>query len=169
MERLCSIIIEVEAQKSWSLVRASNTIKWWLIMSKVIIKSFRFAFKPSKTQSIKLNNTLRLCADLYNASLQERRDAYQLNHISINYQAQQNQLPDIKQTNSEYKNIHSQVLQNVLKRVDLAFQGFFNRVKKVSRLVFQDSEVLAVIIVSRFRKAGFRSQGINSHSRKSEA
>jgi len=130
MERLCSIIIEVEAQKSWSLVRASNTIKWWLIMSKVIIKSFRFAFKPSKTQSIKLNNTLRLCADLYNASLQERRDAYQLNHISINYQAQQNQLPDIKQTNPEYKNIHSQVLQNVLKRVDLAFQGFFNRVKK---------------------------------------
>ncbi len=32
--------------------------------------------------------------------------------------------------NPEYKDIHSQVLQNVLKRVDLAFQGFFSRARK---------------------------------------
>lgn len=99
-------------------------------MSKIIVKAFKFSFKPSKTQSIKLNDTLCLCKDLYNAALQERKEAYQLNRVSINYQTQQNQLPDIKQTNPEYKEIHSQILQNVLKRVDLAFQGFFSRVKK---------------------------------------
>lgn len=99
-------------------------------MFKIIVKAFKFSFQPSKTQSIKLNDTLRLCKDLYNAALQERRDAYALNRVSINCQAQQKQLPEIKQTNPEYKEIHSQVLQNVLKRVDLAFQGFFNRVKK---------------------------------------
>jgi putative transposase len=55
--------------------------------------------------------------------------AYQINRISINYQAQQNQLPEIKLTNPEYKNIHSQVLQNVLKRCEHAFDGFFRRIK----------------------------------------
>ncbi|MBK9705526.1 MAG: hypothetical protein IPO77_00535 [Acidobacteria bacterium] len=29
--------------------------------------------------------TLDTCLELYNASLQERRDAYQINHVSLNY------------------------------------------------------------------------------------
>ena len=91
MERICSII-EAEAQRILPILYASNTIKWWLIMSKTIVKAFRFSFKPSKTQSVKLNDTLYLCQQLYNASLQERIDAYKINRISINYQAQQNQL-----------------------------------------------------------------------------
>ncbi len=124
-------IITDEAQKSLRLSYASNRyIKLWLIMAETIIKAFRFSFKPSKVQTQKLNDTLYLCQQLYNASLQERIEAYKINRISINYQAQQNQLPEIKQTNPEYKDIHSQVLQNVLKRVDLAFQAFFSRVKK---------------------------------------
>lgn len=131
MEGICSII-EVEAQRILRIQCASeHRIKKWLIaMSDKIIKAYRFSFKPSKIQSQKLNDTLYLCQQLYNAALSERREAYKLNRISINYQAQQNQLPDIKTTNPEYKEIHSQILQNVLKRVDLAFQGFFSRVKK---------------------------------------
>lgn len=96
-----------------------------------IIKSYKFRIsKPSKAVQDKLETTVYLCQQLYNASLQERRDAYKINRISINYQHQQNQLPEIKVTNPEYKDIHSQVLQNVLKRVDLAFQAFFQRAKK---------------------------------------
>ncbi len=124
------VIITDEAQKSGKLRCASYTINLWLIMAKAIIKSFRFLFKPNKTQSQKLNDTLYFCQQLYNSALQERIGAYQINQISINYQAQQNQLPDIKVINPEYKEIHSQILQNVLKRVDLAFQGFFSRIKK---------------------------------------
>uniref|UniRef100_UPI0013B3EACF RNA-guided endonuclease InsQ/TnpB family protein n=1 Tax=Thermus caldifontis TaxID=1930763 RepID=UPI0013B3EACF len=37
--------------------------------------------------------------------------------------------PQIRAELPEYKGIHSQVLQNVLERVDKAFQGFFRRVK----------------------------------------
>jgi putative transposase len=66
---------------------------------------------------------------LYNAALQERRDAYRLNRISISYYDQANQLKEIKETNSEYKDVHSQVSQDVLKRVDKAFQAFFRRIK----------------------------------------
>jgi putative transposase len=40
------------------------------------------------------------------------------------------QLPEIKEIRPEYKEIHSQVLQDTLKRVDKAFKGFFSRLKK---------------------------------------
>ncbi len=126
-------IITDEAQKSWKLLYASNRIikLWLIIMAKAIIqKAFKFRIsKPSKIVQERLEQTLYLCRSLYNASLQERRDAYQINRISINYQAQQNQLPEIKVTNPEYKNIHSQALQNVLKRCERAFDGFFRRIK----------------------------------------
>lgn len=95
-----------------------------------MIKAYKFRIcKPSRNVQQRLERTLDLCRSLYNASLQERRDAYQINRISINYHYQQNQLPEIKQTNPEYKNIHSQVLQNVLKRCEHAFDGFFRRIK----------------------------------------
>lgn len=105
-------------------------------MSETIIKAFRFSFKPNKTQSQKLDNTLRLCKDLYNAALAERRDAYKLNRISLNYYDQANQLREIKETNPEYKDIHSQVLQDVLKRLDRAFKSFFERVKRKEKAGF---------------------------------
>jgi putative transposase len=128
-------------------------------MSVTVIKAFRFSFKPNKTQSIKLNDTLRLCKDLYNGALQERRDAYTLNRVSINYQAQQNQLPAIKQTNPEYKNIHSQILQNVLNRVDLAFQGFFSRIKKGVKAGFPRFRSLNRYDSFTFPQSGFSLTG----------
>ncbi len=125
-------IIEIEAQRSLRLLYASNHIINCVIkMAKAIIqKAFKFRIcEPSKIVQERFEQTLYLCRRLYNASVQERRDAYTINRISISYQAQQNQLPDIKVTNPEYKNIHSQVLQNVLKRCERAFDGFFRRIK----------------------------------------
>ncbi|MGI8639898.1 MAG: RNA-guided endonuclease InsQ/TnpB family protein [Pyrinomonadaceae bacterium] len=95
-----------------------------------ITKSFKFRIFPSKTQSQKLEQTLFLCRDLYNAALAERKQAYQLNRISLNYYDQANQLSEIKSTNPEYKDVHSQVCQDVLKRLDKSFQSFFRRVKQ---------------------------------------
>ena len=153
-------IITDEAQKSLRLSCASNHItKLIVIMTKAIIKSFRFSFKPNKTQSQKLNDTLYLCQQLYNASLQERIEAYKINRISINYQHQQNQLPAIKETNPEYKNIHSQVLQNVLKRVDLAFQAFFQRIKRREKAGFPRFRSVNRYDSFTFTQSGFSLTG----------
>ena len=62
--------------------------------------------------------------------LQERRDAWQKCGVSITVAGQSAQLPDIKEVRPEYRDIHSQVLQDVLTRLDRAFQAFFRRVKK---------------------------------------
>ena len=48
---------------------------------------------------------------------------------SISYYDQANQLPEIKQDREEYQDIHSQVLQDVLRKVDKAFKAFFARCK----------------------------------------
>ena len=73
---------------------------------------------------------MNLCRELYNAALQERRDAYRMAHVSIGYNQQAAQLPEIKEIRPEYADIHSQVLQDVLRRVDKAFKAFFRRVKE---------------------------------------
>lgn len=62
--------------------------------------------------------------------MQERRDAWKLNRVSISCFDQINQLPVIRQTNIEYKNILSRVLEDVLRRIDKTFKSFFNRINK---------------------------------------
>lgn len=99
--------------------------------NQIVTKSYKFRIsKPSKAVQERLETTLYLCRDLYNCALQERRDAYRLNNISLNYYDQANQLKEIKDTNPEYKDVHSQVCQDVLKRLEKSFQGFFRRIKQ---------------------------------------
>lgn len=91
--------------------------------------AFKYRIYPSKTQATRLEQTLALCCELYNAALQERRDAWRICRTSINYHAQAIQLPEIKAIRHELGMVHSQVLQETLKRLDKAFDAFFRRVK----------------------------------------
>lgn len=77
-----------------------------------------------------LQETLDRARELYNAALQERKDAYRLVGKSITYDDQSNQLPEIKDIREEYRDIHSQILQDVLRKVDRAFKAFFARAKR---------------------------------------
>ncbi|HEY7350623.1 MAG TPA: transposase [Ktedonobacterales bacterium] len=92
-------------------------------------KAFKYRLSPTRAQERILLWTLTRCRELYNAALQERRDAYRMGGVSIRGFHQINQLPEIKQERPEYADIHSQILQDVLRRVDKAMQGFFRRVK----------------------------------------
>jgi transposase len=86
-----------------------------------------------------INITLirKTCRHLYNDSLGERKRQAELNELErtfgvcpwgkpqwIEYKDQQNALPLTK--TSYQKEVFSQVLQNVLKRVDRSFKNFFN-------------------------------------------
>jgi len=96
----------------------------------MIRKTYKYRIYPTKAQVTRMNGTLALCCELYNAGLQERRDAYRLERKSITCYQQITQLPDIKQLRPELNDIHSQVLQDVLRRLDKGFQSFFRRVKE---------------------------------------
>src|SRR5438067_4495534 len=92
-------------------------------------KAFKYKLRVSPAVEQKLTVTLDVCRELYNAAIQERRDAYQVAGVSLNYYDQANQLPDIKAARSDVATVHSQVLQDTLKRVQKAFDGFFRRIK----------------------------------------
>jgi putative transposase len=98
-----------------------------------MLKAFKYRIYPSRAQVTKLERTLGLCCELYNAALQERRDAYRICGKSIRCYDQINQLPDIKEIRTDFNTIHSQVLQEVLLRLDKAFDAFFRRVEAGER------------------------------------
>ncbi len=66
---------------------------------------------------------------LYNCALEQRKIAYRQFGISVRRLDQQAELLEIKKYFSEYKGIHSQILQEVILRIDKSFQNFFRRVK----------------------------------------
>lgn len=92
-------------------------------------RAYIYRFYPSKTQEDRLNKTLELCRRLYNAASEERIWAHR-SGVSLGYTAQANELPTLKQAHPEYAEIHSQVLQDVLRRLDKSFKAFFERVKQ---------------------------------------
>lgn len=95
------------------------------------MKAYKYKIrKPSKRVIEKFEATLDVCREFYNAALQERRDAWRINRKSVNYQAQSVQLPEIKSIRPELGLVYSQVIQDVLRRIDKTFAAFFARVKK---------------------------------------
>lgn len=91
-------------------------------------KTFKYRLYPTKAQEAMLSEQLREACRLYNAALQERRDAYRTHKISLNYYTQANQLKDIRDAGDlALPNYHC--AQDVLKRVDKAYQAFFRRIK----------------------------------------
>ena len=92
-------------------------------------KSYKYKLRPTPEQERQLDRTLMLCRHVYNAAVGERREAWRLCGVSVNYYQQKAELPGIKEAMPEYAEVNSQVLQDVVLRVDRAFQAFFRRVK----------------------------------------
>src|SRR5215471_17559695 len=93
-------------------------------------KTYKYKLQPTAEQEGTMAFVLRRCRELYNAALEERRDAWRMCAVSITAAGQSAQLPAIKEVRPEYQDIHSQVLQDVLTRLDRAFQAFFRRMKQ---------------------------------------
>jgi putative transposase len=96
---------------------------------QTVRKTYKYKLKPTTGQERMLDRTLMLCRHVYNAAVGERREAWQKCGVSVGYYQQKAELPPIKAEMPEYSEVHSQVLQDVVQRVDRAFQAFFRRVK----------------------------------------
>jgi putative transposase len=92
-------------------------------------KTCRYRLLPTKAQETAMTGILSECRWLYNALLEERRSAWEERGESVGLYAQHALLPALKQARPSLIAAHSQVLQNVAVRLDLAFQAFFRRVK----------------------------------------
>lgn len=94
-----------------------------------MMKSYKFKLEPTKSQIEQIETTLNLCRWLYNTALEQRKFAYRYRNISVSYNMQQNELPQLKKEFPEFKQVQSQVLQDVLRRLEKAFKAFFRRMK----------------------------------------
>lgn len=98
--------------------------------SSTIRKTFRYRLYPTRSQIATLDSQLLICCELYNAALQERRDAWNMARVPIRFSQQSAQLPAIKIERPDVASVYGQVLQDVLHRVDKAFGAFFGRVRR---------------------------------------
>ena len=92
-------------------------------------KSDRDKLRPTPDQARMLERTMMLCRHGYNAALGERREAWRLRGISVHHYQQKAELPGIKEAMPDYAEVHSQVVQDVVLRVERAYQASFRRGK----------------------------------------
>jgi putative transposase len=92
-------------------------------------KSFKYRLYITNGQRRILERQLEECRWTYNEVLAERKRAYEERGETLRLYDTQAMLPVWKLGRPDLKLVHSQVLQNICVRVDLAFQAFFRRVK----------------------------------------
>jgi putative transposase len=127
------------------------------------MRAFKYKLRTNKKFVESAEKTLDICRELYNASIQERRDAYRLNGISLNYYSQTVQLPQIKQIRPELADVHSQVLQDVLRRSDKAFENFFRRCKNGEKPGYPRFKGKDRYDSFTYPQSGFRLEGDKLH------
>jgi putative transposase len=93
------------------------------------IRNYKFIIYPNKEQERKLTNWLETCRIIYNSAIADRRNYYDRNGKGLTRTQQQVTLKADKAKHPQVKGIHSQVAQEVLFRVERAFNNFFRRVK----------------------------------------
>src|SRR6516225_3205009 len=92
-------------------------------------KSYQYRLTPPPAQEQPLEVVLLRCRTLYNCALEQRKTWWGRGQgKSASYYQQATELPDLKAACPEYAEVHSQVLQDVLRRVDTTYQAFFRRV-----------------------------------------
>ena len=92
-------------------------------------KTFKYRIYPTKKQDRIMSQWFEECRWLFNHFLAERKNAWEQEQKSLSLYEQHASLPALKEQRPSLASVHSQVLQNVAVRIDLAFKAFFRRVK----------------------------------------
>ena len=91
--------------------------------------TLKYRLYPTPAQETTLRQMLSTARDVYNSLVGWRKHDYEVQGTSPTYGTQQNALPLWKQAHPELCLLYSQTLQDVCKRVDLAFAAFFRRIQ----------------------------------------
>jgi transposase len=92
-------------------------------------RTFKYRLYPTKAQAEALQAQLAEACRLYNAALQERIEAYRTHRKSVSYVEQAAQLTEIRAL-GDFGLPNCHCAQDVLRRLDKAFQAFFWRVQR---------------------------------------
>ena len=94
-----------------------------------VVRSYRYRVYPRAAEQAAAWDVLRLHRELYNAALQERRDAYRKCGVSVSYNDQSAQLKEIRSLREDVGGLNFSSLQQTLRRLNKSFAAFFRRMK----------------------------------------
>jgi len=136
--------------------------------------SYQYRIKPTKKQAEKINTTLEMLRCQYNYLLAQRFDWYEQNRCPIDrctlicylpelkekpsYYSQKASLTQLKINRPWYKEVHSQVLQEVPKKVEIAFDRWLKgdtNGKKSGRPRFKGQGSYKTFTYPQFKKEHF--------------
>jgi putative transposase len=93
-------------------------------------RAYKFRVYPTRPQEGRAVRLLRDHCDLYNAALQERRDAWRMGRVSVSYGDQSAQLREIRNADPDGQGRHSfTAQQQTLRRLEATYRAFFKRVR----------------------------------------
>ena len=93
-------------------------------------RAYKLRAYPTRPQEGRAVRLLADHCDLYNAALQERRDAWRMRNLSVAYGDQSAQLKEIRAADPDGQGRHSfTAQQQTLRRLNVAFAGYFRRVR----------------------------------------
>ena len=84
---------------------------------------------PRRAGHRRLETVLEMQRILYNAALQERRDAYRMAGVSVSLFDQGKQFTQIRADDPAWAALHNQIGRGTLRRLDRAFAAFFRRLR----------------------------------------
>jgi putative transposase len=93
-------------------------------------RAYKMRAYPTAGQVAKANRMLRVHCDIYNACLNERIAAYKMSRVSVPYGMQSAQLKAVREVYPAAAEFSFSAEQRTVRRVDRAFQAFFDRIKR---------------------------------------
>jgi putative transposase len=97
-------------------------------------RAYKLRAYPTRPQEGRAVRLLADHCDLYNAALQERRDAWRMRQVSIAYGDQSAQLKEIRAADPDGQGRHSfTAQQQTLRRLNVVFAAYFRRVRKAEK------------------------------------
>lgn len=92
--------------------------------------SFKYRIYPSKKQKSRLHSQMAVVKELYNILLAKCKQHYKETGKTFTQFDMNKHITLLKSQRPEFSTIHSQVLQNISKRIGDAYKAFFRRVKE---------------------------------------
>src|SRR5262245_4303169 len=91
------------------------------------MRTYKYKLKVSPSLARVFENTLELCRELYNAGLQERRDAWLVSRKRITFAEQSRQVKEIRKIRPDIEALNADMCCQVLRRLNRSYQAFFRR------------------------------------------
>lgn len=123
-------------------------------MSEQAKRKVTYRLYPTKRQHEEMLSLFDAHRRLYNAALEQRSWAYRSQKKSLRFSEQCKDLTLLRREDDVFGSINAQSCQVTLKRLDLAFQHFFRRVKKGEKAGFPRFKSHA-----RFKGWGYKTHG----------